>query len=246
VTGGNVTTAGKTFQLIAPPANVGNNNQQNNSTLYAFDEKQSILLISDLTVNVSPGGGSAIIPAGTWVSSHYVFYDPSSSLAIIDGTVDFSGEVLGIMTDLNELNASDFLGSDTTSYNSPSLRGLEAVDSASVSGTNQIVVHLEAGSPGDYVRVITRLIGDLDGDGFVGIADLNIVLGNWNQNVPPGDPLADPSGDGFVGIADLNVVLGNWNAGTPPSVEASSTVPEPGALSIVTVGSLMLLRRHIL
>lgn len=155
VTGGNVTTSGKIFQSIAPPANVGNNNQQNNNTLYAFDEKQSILLISDLTVNISPGGGSAIIPAGTWVSSHYVFYDPSSSLAVIDGTVDFADEVLGIITDLAELNASDFLGSDTTSYNSPSLRGLEAVDSASISGTNQIAVHMEAGSPGDYVRVIT-------------------------------------------------------------------------------------------
>jgi len=60
------------------------------------------------------------------------------------------------------------------------------------------------------------IVGDLDNDGFVGIADLNIVLGNWNQNIPPGDPLADPSGDGFVGIDDLNTVLGNWNAGTPP------------------------------
>ncbi len=90
------------------------------------------------------------------------------------------------------------------------------------------------------------LIGDLNGDGFVGIDDLNIVLGNWNQNVPPANPLADPSGDGFVGIDDLNAVLGNWNAGLPPSAEASSAVPEPGAISILTIGSLILLRRHIL
>ena len=88
------------------------------------------------------------------------------------------------------------------------------------------------------------LTGDLDGDGFVGINDLNIVLGNWNQNVPPANPLADPSGDGFVGIDDLNTVLGNWNAGTPPSAEASGAVPEPGSISILTIGSLILLRRH--
>ena len=69
------------------------------------------------------------------------------------------------------------------------------------------------------------LIGDIDGDGFVGINDLNIVLGNWNQNVPPANPLADPSGDGFVGIDDLNAVLGNWNAGTPPTDIAH--IPEP-------------------
>ncbi len=85
------------------------------------------------------------------------------------------------------------------------------------------------------------LTGDLDGDGFVGIADLNIVLGAWNQSVPPGNPLADPSGDGFVGIADLNTVLGNWNAGTPPADGAA--VPEPATLSIVGLAGVFFLRR---
>ncbi len=60
------------------------------------------------------------------------------------------------------------------------------------------------------------IAGDLNRDGFVGLTDLNIVLGNWNQNVTPGSWAAgDPSGDGFVGIADMNTVLDNWNAGTP-------------------------------
>jgi len=82
------------------------------------------------------------------------------------------------------------------------------------------------------VKVFKALLaGDLDGDGFVGIADLNIVLGNWNQSVPPGDPLADPSGDGFVGIDDLNTVLGNWNAGTPPT----AVVPEPSGSVMFTL-----------
>jgi len=88
------------------------------------------------------------------------------------------------------------------------------------------------------------LAGDLDGDGFVGIADLNIVLGNWNQNVPPGDPLADPSGDGFVGIADLNVVLGNWNAGTPPLGDASANIPEPASAMLIAAGGLALGRHR--
>lgn len=87
------------------------------------------------------------------------------------------------------------------------------------------------------------LIGDLDGDGFVGINDLNIVLGNWNQNVPPADPLADPSGDGFVGIDDLNEVLGNWNAGTPPGSDTS--IPEPATILIVLVGGMTMPRRSL-
>ena len=94
----------------------------------------------------------------------------------------------------------------------------------------------------DNVRVDASLIGDLDGDGFVGIDDLNIVLSNWNQNVPPGDPAADPSGDGFVGIDDLNTVLGNWNAGTPPPPAA---VPEPVTSAFLGVGLAgMLMRRR--
>lgn len=74
---------------------------------------------------------------------------------------------------------------------------------------------------------IPELMGDLDGNGFVGITDLNIVLGMWNQSVPPGSDPADPSGDGFVGIEDLNAVLGNWNAGFPP--EHIYDIPEPGS-----------------
>ncbi len=86
------------------------------------------------------------------------------------------------------------------------------------------------------------LVGDLDGDGFVGINDLNIVLGNWNQNVPPGNPLADPSGDGFVGIDDLNTVLGNWNAGTPPT--GGSAIPEPASLTLLTIAGLSAMGRR--
>lgn len=71
-----------------------------------------------------------------------------------------------------------------------------------------------------------ELAGDLNEDGFVGIADLNIILGQWNQVVFPGTG-PDSNVDGFIGIADLNMVLGNWNAGTPPQL---SNAPEPTSI----------------
>jgi hypothetical protein len=57
--------------------------------------------------------------------------------------------------------------------------------------------------------------GDLDGSGFVGQADLDIVLANWGFGPPP-DPRADPSGDDFVGQADLDIVLAHWGQGIRP------------------------------
>lgn len=86
--------------------------------------------------------------------------------------------------------------------------------------------------------------GDLDGDGFVGISDLDILLGHWNQTVPAGDPgQGDPSADGYVGIEDLDLVLGNWNRGTP-SGAGSIFVPEPSVIGLLGVGGLRLLGRR--
>ncbi len=89
----------------------------------------------------------------------------------------------------------------------------------------------------DNISVTSLLIeGDLNGDGFVGIADLGLVLGAWNSNVSPGELLlGDPTGDGFVGIADLNTVLGNWNASAPPAAETIASIPEPGSLALLLV-----------
>lgn len=120
--------------------------------------------------------------------------------------------------------------------------GVGQVDPARDGNTLRLVANNHFGGTGEFFDIgriyltydnplAVALLGDLDGDGFVGINDLNIILSNWNQSVPPGNPLADPSGDGFVGIDDLNTVLGNWNAGTPPG-DALANAPEPGAATL--------------
>ena len=94
------------------------------------------------------------------------------------------------------------------------------------------------------VRIVTRLAGDLNGDGFVGLDDLDIVLTHWNQNVDADVwRVGDVTGDGYVGLDDLDVVLNNWNAGTPPTIDTRATIPEPSTglmlLGIIIAGSLM-------
>lgn len=85
-------------------------------------------------------------------------------------------------------------------------------------------------------------MGDINNDGYVGIADLNMVLGDFGNTVTPMLG-ADADWDGFVGIADLNAVLGSWNTGStaaPPTV-----VPEPFTSGMLLTGlACWMLRRR--
>ena len=54
------------------------------------------------------------------------------------------------------------------------------------------------------------IVGDLDGDGRVGMADLLILLVAWGPCEDCGDCPGDLDGDCTVGTGDLIVMLGNW------------------------------------
>ena len=157
VSGGTAQTAGGVFvkltvplsNLFGPPDSVGNDNFQS-PNLFGFDEDQNITLSAPLTVDV----GSSPIPAGTIVASHYIFFDPGPAEHVI-GTVDFDSDVLGILTTTSQLAATDFLANTGVNYLNPGLRGLEAGDSVTISGPEQILFDTVASSPGDYVRVLT-------------------------------------------------------------------------------------------
>ena len=58
-------------------------------------------------------------------------------------------------------------------------------------------------------------IGDLDGDGSIGVKDLLILLGSWGPCADcklPGDCPADLDDDCTVGVKDLLILLGNWGS----------------------------------
>jgi len=85
------------------------------------------------------------------------------------------------------------------------------------------------------------LPGDFNGDGYVGLEDLDIILSHWNQQVAHGVLLlGDGNGDGFVGLDDLDSILGHWNTGTIPADNAN--IPEPGVGLMLLFGPLLLAR----
>ncbi len=64
-----------------------------------------------------------------------------------------------------------------------------------------------------YVGSSIPCPADVDGDGFMGFADLNIILSAFNQIGPCLE--GDLNGDGQVGFSDLNLVVSFFNSNCP-------------------------------
>lgn len=88
--------------------------------------------------------------------------------------------------------------------------------------------------------------GDLNFDGSVNSADLQIML--FNLNKPGTYVQGDINFDGVVNSADLQIMLFNLNQTQVPAAlwaEAEAAVPEPGVLGTLAVGLLVIgLRRR--
>lgn len=125
----------------------------NTDHLYGFDEDQNITL--DRPIRVDIGGDDGIIPEGTVVASHYVFFD--SLAGTHAGYVDFDAPILGIAAFQGTMAATDFLANTSVTYVSVELRGLEQGDYVWIDeqDPHRLWVFWAGSSPGDYIRVFT-------------------------------------------------------------------------------------------
>ena len=192
-------------------------------------------LINDADVN--PGSSTGLVGSLTLLNDYEQKVNNGDLIIDIRGTssslydnLDVTGDVT-LGGDLRTFLPSLFTPSVSDSFDIIAFDGSLTGAFSTVTmpaPTGGVALALIYGT--NTVSLAAKLQGDLNFDGFVGIDDLNIVLGSWNQTVATAGiwSLGDPSGDKFVGIDDLNAVLGNWNAGTPPA--ASATVPEPTGL----------------
>lgn len=88
----------------------------------------------------------------------------------------------------------------------------------------------------DYklISLITDVVpGDINGDGQVDAADLNILGINW-QGMDKTPEEGDLTGDGNVNAADLNILALNWQFGVPEG----AAVPEPSTVTLLLIALL--------
>ena len=248
---GTLAYSGLEFGRITDPVDLGAFAAMNNGTDLVHVD--NLYMISgESTANPLVGGGAfTYSPDVLTVDGELVL--ESGTTVVFDIATDGINDLLEVTGNLTAAGTLEVV----LDGSAPALTAgdsFDLLDFATISGAFDTLTlpTLDAGLMWDTSALLTTgvlevvsslLDGDLNGDGFVGLDDLDIVLGNWNTNVTAGEwSLGDPSGDGFVGLDDLDIVLNNWNAGTPPTDNAN--IPEPASVVLLGLGGMAMLRRR--
>ena len=160
-----------------PPASVkigAGGALESNTLIREFSEQKNLMLTTGIQVNISaPGyydsyakmtGGT--VAAGTRINCYFLHFDPvGSSGAEVSGSMNFVGEIVGVICRDAELNATDaVLGNPGTTYpTGTKSRGFENSGQEIVTVSDDrhtlIINRLYSTSVGEQMRVLVRLPG---------------------------------------------------------------------------------------
>jgi len=147
------------------------NQYENSDEVRVFNEKQGFTLTGALAIDEGFGdfAGKSSIPVDYVVNSHLIHQEPiqenSRDAMRGVGSIEFDGDIIAVIVEDEQLDASDYLGNDdVVAYPTGlNLRGLETYtaipwqDLYEVSG-NVIKVDLQSAEVMDQMRIITEPI----------------------------------------------------------------------------------------
>lgn len=191
----------------------------------AFDNNEDLLAVGLGSFNVTKLDGQSGANLGEFISASAGLFFPSDIVPL-----ELEGQVL--VTSIGNDDPNNGLPLGFGYISKFDLGTGAAISPFFIAGTGGL-------EQPTALLVLSRLLGDVNGDGFVGQDDLNIILGSWGQHVPSG-AVADLSRDGFVGQDDLNFVLSQWGQGTLPTLRTAA-VPEASSLLFISTACMCLL-----
>ena len=181
-------------------------------------------------VFAGPSGGTP----GDWFKLTITGYSDSGQQV---GAVDF------YLADFRSSDpAQQYIVQDWTNVNLLSLYDAHTLTFTMTSTDNNSIGILTPA----YVAVddlsLTKVAGDLNGDGIVNAQDIAVVASDWLNR----GPLGDANGDGIVNVQDIATIASNWLSVSSPASAPSQAdamrvaVPEPGAALLAAIGLALL------
>ena len=114
------------------------------------------------------------------------------------------------------------------------------------SGMGGMLIYPYLGWIDSVLGTTIELPGDVNGDMWIGGADLTTIISNWGMTDATREQ-GDLSGDGTVSGLDYTEVVSNWGNGVFPGPgepgEPIAAVPEAGTVWVVVLAGIVLARR---
>ena len=92
-----------------------------------------------------------------------------------------------------------------------------------------------------FYYLMPDLPGDVNGDGYVGGLDLTTIITSWGMTGATRQQ-GDLNGDGTISGPDYTEVVTYWGTGVPP--EPPAGIPEPATLTLLLMGTFLLISRR--